>query len=407
MKQYEVVIAGGGLVGLAAALVMAIRHPSICLVEASDFESAGRAPVSTLDTRSIALSLSSVQIFKALGLWEKLQPLCAPIESVHISSKGYFGITRLDRRQLGLPPFGYVIEYHDLQRVLLTAVRQLKQIELCGSSELTSVDDSSGDWMATEKHSADGVETLQSRLVLVADGAHSRLRDMLGIAAQKLDYQQSAIAANVQIKQPGKGVAYERFTEQGPLALLPLNDQRYALVWTQAQSQSQALIDLSDEAFIDQLHLRFGYRLGRFSAVGRRSVFPLHRVRSTKLVKGGYVLIGNAANALHPVAGQGFNLALRDIATVYDVLQDQAFSDSSVADKLQHYQALRKTDQDRTVNYGHMLVQLFSNEWPILNYLRSAGLAKLDLCSILKAEVSWIGMGFTANPPTLLRGVMP
>ncbi len=397
----HVCIVGGGLVGLAAAITLAYQGRRVTLLEASELET---QDPHALDARSIALSYSTIQIFRSLGLWTQLQAMAAPIRHIHVSSAGFFGVTRLDASDLGLEAMGYVIEYHLLLNSLLQHARQQSAIEIVTSAHVDKVEQDGGQIQLTYRIDQQTKDS-HCPLVVVADGANSPLRDKLGIGSEILDYQQTALIANVQLAQSGNGWAYERFTDAGPLALLPLPGQRYALVWTHSSEQIDDHMTLSDQELIQQLHELFGYRLGEFIGIGTRARFDLKLTRATQLVSGRCVLIGNAANSLHPVAGQGFNLALRDIAQLYDSLQDVELATTALSDHLQGYQQQRQTDQQQTVGYGHGLVSLFSNNLPLLNHLRAGGLAALDLVPVLKKEFSWLGMGYGSGCSSLMRGV--
>ncbi len=396
-----VCIVGGGLVGLAAAIALAFQGRRVKLLEISDLSVPDPA---ALDARSIALSWSTVQIFRSLGLWNRLQARAAPIRHIHISSAGFFGVTRLDAGDFGMQAMGYVIEYHLLLEALLDHASKQAAIEIITPAQVDTVEQQD-DQLILHYRIDQQKKTLDSGLVVVADGANSPLRDKLGIAVDSVDYQQSALIANVQIADHSTGWAYERFTDGGPLALLPLPGKRYAAVWTHDNRQIEARMSLSDEQLLQRLHESFGYRLGEFSGIGSRARFDLKLTRALKLSVGRCVLIGNAANSLHPVAGQGFNLALRDIGQLYDSLQNVDLDSHTLPDHLQNYQQLRRPDQQQTVGFGHGLVSLFSNNLPILNHLRAGALAALDLVPVLKQEVGWLGMGYAAGCSSLMRGI--
>lgn len=396
----DVCIVGGGLVGLVCSLVLARQGRRVKLLEAMDFN----PPIPLdLDARSIALSWSTVKIFESLGVWQELKNKASAISSIHVSSAGHFGITRLKASELELNAMGYVIEYHLLNSVLLNAVNRQPEIELNSPARVTSVTQHNAG--VSIKYQADESKLmLSASLLVVADGAGSSVRDMLGINSSVTDYKQSAIVTNLKIKQTDSGCAFERFTMKGPLALLPLPNQRYALVWTNSLSSTDALLQMPEDEFLQQLHEVFGYRLGVFEQVGSRVSFALKLTRADRLTEGRAVLIGNAANSLHPVAGQGFNLALRDIGGLYDLLDKVDLTSEKLSSRLDRFQLSRVKDQDFTVENGHRLVQLFSNNTAVLNHLRAGALATLDLCSMLKKEVSWRGMGFGSGCSSLMRG---
>jgi len=398
-------IVGGGLVGLAAAIAISRQGRQVSLLEARDYPAELTQP-QALDARSIALSYSSVQILRALGLWKNIQSHAAPIRHIHVSSAGHFGVTRLQADALGVDAMGQVVEYEALFFALLTLAQQDDNIDLILPAKVASFEQQ--DHHVT-LHYRRGQQSasLQAEVLMVADGAQSSLRAKLGIETEVLDYRQSAIITNLETAQPPNDCAYERFTRHGPLALLPLPDQRYALVWTNSPARCDELLKLPDDQFLQQLYRQFGYRLGYFSAVGQRTRFDLKRTRARQLVNARSVLVGNAANTLHPVAGQGFNLALRDVAQLFDALSDIDWSGPRLEQSLASYQQARLKDQDRVVRAGDGLVKLFSNDLPVLNHARAAALAALDCCSPLKHELAWQGMGYGVGCSSLMRGEMP
>ena len=401
MSDAEICIVGGGLVGLAAAIALARQGRSVKLLEAFDLQQAEPAE---MDARSIALSYSTIQIFRALGLWHKLQKKAAAITNIHVSSAGHFGVSRLKATDCQLDVMGHVIEYHHLIEVLLEVASKQGKIELITPAKVTAVQQNDAHVAITYKYN--GIEiALKAALLIVADGANSSVREKLGITADTNDYQQTAIITNLKITRPSHHCAFERFTKDGPLALLPLPNQRYAMVWTNIPPRAEQLMRLSDKDFIQQVYKQFGYRLGVFSGVGARTGFELKLTRAKQLVAGRSVLIGNAANTLHPVAGQGFNLALRDIGLLFDQISNVDLQSDLLSTRLEQYQQLRSKDQNQAVNYGNGLVQLFSNNIPVLNHLRAGALAALDLCPIVKTEVSWQGMGYGSGCSSLMRGV--
>ena len=294
-------------------------------------------------------------------------------------------------------------QYHILIQTLLDAVEKDNNIELITPATVNSIEQSETH-VKLQFLSEQKSETLQAGLMIVADGANSSVREKLAIAVETKEYGQAALIANLKIKQSSSGYAYERFTKDGPLALLPLPDQRYAMVWTNTPSRTESLMQLSDADFIQQVYQQFGYRLGLFERVGTRVRFDLKLTRAQQLAKGRAVLIGNAANTLHPVAGQGFNLALRDIGLLFDLLSAVDLQTDQIHAQLSLYQQQRVSDQNQAVQYGDGLVRLFSNNIPMLNHLRAGALAALDCCPILKQEVSWQGMGYGAGCSSLMRG---
>jgi 2-octaprenyl-6-methoxyphenol hydroxylase len=398
----DIAIVGGGLVGLCAALVL--QHPSrrIDIIEAGKI---GAAEAGGLNARSIALSYTSLQIFRALGLWPQLAARGAPIRRIHVSSRGRWGVTRIAADDYGLDALGYVVENQALSECLLDAAAASKSIKLHDEAEFESIEQ---DQTLTLGYRRKGRrQRLEARLGLIADGARSQARDALGIGHRSVDYGQSVLICNVEVDAPREDTAFERFTARGPLAMLPLGGARYACVWTLQPAQAAVLGDSDDDAFIAALQDCFGLRLGHIGRVGRRFSLPIQRIQSERLHQGRCVLIGNAANALHPVAGQSLNLSLRDVAWLHELLCDRDLSEldnAAMSELMSHYADLRAAEQRRVIRYGDGLVSLFSNRLPILDQARAAGLGLLDLLPPLKTQVAFAGMGLTFGGNRLLRG---
>ena len=398
----DVAIIGGGLVGLCAALVLGHPQRRVSIIEAGSFEP---QPAEGLAARSIALSASSVQIFRALGLWPKLAARAAPIRHIHVSARGRWGVTRLRAGDYGLDALGYVIENEALGECLLQAVQACDHIELQQQASFASI---SQDGAVSIGYRSGGRDRqLQAKLALIADGARSQARAALGIGYHSVDYGQSVVISNVEVDEPRLDTAYERFTAQGPLAMLPLGGRRYACVWTAAPERAAQLVDLDDEGFAAALQDCFGFRLGLVDAVGPRFSIALQRTRADRLGLGRCVLVGNAANALHPVAGQSFNLSLRDVACLHELLCErplETLDDDDFVELVTEYQRQRVHEQDRVIRYGDGLVTMFSNNLPLLDPVRAAGLGVLDLLPALKAQAAFSGMGLGFGGNRLLRG---
>ena len=394
----------GGLVGLCTALALERSDRGVHVIEASAME---LKQASGLNSRSIALSYSSVQIFKSLGLWKTLRKQAAPIKTIHISSQGYWGVARLQASDYELEALGYVIESSVLGGLLLDQVGQSKHITLDTEAEFESAEYS--ETVQLHYRCRDKPRQFRAHLVLVADGASSRVRDSLGIEHRDVDYGQSALITNVQVSKPASYTAYERFTTEGPLAMLPLGRNRYACVWTHNPEDTDKLMGLDDDHFAEALQQCFGYRLGFIEQTGERHSFPLRRTEAMTLARNRCLLIGNAANALHPVAGQSFNLALRDVASLCGLFQNQPIQNlkqSEISEILSHYEASRKIEQKRVARLGDGLVSLYSNELPLLGHLRAGVLGLLDVIPALKAEVAFSGMGLSFGGNSMLRGQM-
>ena len=398
----DIAVIGGGLVGLSAALALQKPGRHISVIESGSLE---QKKSTGLNARSIALSYASIQIFRAIGLWQQIKALAAPIKTIHISSQGEWGVTRLRAPDYELDALGYVVESQVLGNLLLDKIRESKTISLNTQSDFESAELS--DKVNLRYRSGDKLHRLNAGLVLVADGAQSKARSSLGIEHRDIDYAQAAIIANVEVSKPGSGVAYERFTKDGPLAMLPLGGKRYACVWTHDPDISSELTQQDDEQFIASLQHSFGYRLGFIEKVSPRFSFPLHRTEAQGLVKKRCLLLGNAANTLHPVAGQGLNLALRDVASLSELFSNQkilSLDETSISRLLDTYETERVAEQRQVARLGDGMVTLFSNDLVVLKKLRAGALALLDIVPPLKAEVAMSGMGFRYAGNRLLRG---
>ena len=395
--QFDLLIVGGGMVGASLAIALKNSALNIGLIEARSLANNSQP---SYDDRGIALSYGSQTIFQSMGLWPDIAPCATAIKHIHISDRGRFGVTRLSAEKQQVPALGQVLTARDLGQNLNRHLQQMTQLSLfCPAqvSSLSKFDD-------RIEVSLDNGQKLSAKLLVAADGRDSTTRRLLGLDAREQHYQQIAITANISTDQAHNGRAFERFTDSGPMALLPMSDNRSSLIWTVSEGQEKALLDAPDTVFLDQLQQRFGYRAGRFIRVGQRSSHPLTLMQADMPVQPRCVLIGNAAHSLHPIAGQGFNLGLRDVAVLAELLTD-AGEDCGHAAILHNYQQWRQRDQDQLVRATHRLVQLFSNNISLLGHLRGAGLAALDTLPPLKNWLAQRSMGLAQTQPRLGRGI--
>ncbi|MDD2945517.1 MULTISPECIES: 2-octaprenyl-6-methoxyphenyl hydroxylase [unclassified Acinetobacter] len=401
--QQEVIIVGGGMVGLSLALMLAKANIAVKLLEAikyPNYDDADLAPYhSSFDARNSALSRRSVQIYQELGLWNALQEHATPILEVHITEQGSFGKARLKAEQEKVESFGQVIENAWLGRVLLTEVRKQPLIELIDGVQVTSLtQDADFAYIAAQR----GEETLalQSRLVIAADGRDSFCRKALGIGASVHDYDQVAIVTTVQTSKPHNHVGFERFSPLGPLALLPLpGEYRRSVVWpVQKGTEGEWLGDENDQHFLNALQQTYGDRAGKFQKTAKRFSYPLSQVLAEKQAVGRVVLMGNAAHTIHPVAGQGFNLCMRDAYVLLRYLIEQVAKQADLGDAamLQDYEKSRLTDQQRVIKFCDSVVRGFSNNNPVLKFIRNTGLVAFDTIPGIKPLVANYAMGLKA-----------
>ncbi|OTG62534.1 2-octaprenyl-6-methoxyphenyl hydroxylase [Acinetobacter sp. ANC 3903] len=401
--QQEVIIVGGGMVGLSLALMLAKANIGVKLLEAikyPNYDDANLAPYhSSFDARNSALSRRSVQIYQELGLWNALQEHATPILEVHITEQGSFGKARLKAEQEKVESFGQVIENAWLGRVLLTEVRKQPLIELIDGVQVTSLKQDS-DQAFIEAQRGDETLSLQAKLLIAADGRDSFCRKALGIGASEHDYDQVAIVTTVQTSKPHNHVGFERFSPLGPLALLPLpGEYRRSVVWpVKKGTEGEWLGEENDQHFLDALQETYGDRAGKFQKTGRRFSFPLSQVLAEKQAVGRVVLMGNAAHTIHPVAGQGFNLCMRDAYVLVRYLTEQLAQAADLGDAamLLDYEKSRLTDQQRVIKFCDSVVRGFSNQNPILKLIRNTGLVAFDTIPGIKPLVANYAMGLKA-----------
>ena len=401
--QQEVIIVGGGMVGLSLALMLAKTGIAVKLLEAiqyPDYDDINLAPYhSSFDVRNSALSRRSVQIYQELDLWDALQEHATPILEVNITEQGSFGKARLIAEQEKVESFGQVIENAWLGRVLLTQVKKEPLIELIDGVQVTSLIQDK-DFAYIEAQRGETALKLQSKLVIAADGRDSFCRKALGIGASVHDYDQVAIVTTVQTSKPHQHVGFERFSPLGPLALLPLpGEYRRSVVWPVPKgTEHEWLGDENDQHFLHALQQTYGDRAGKFQKTGKRFSFPLSQVLAEKQAVGRVVLMGNAAHTIHPVAGQGFNLCMRDAYVLNRYLAEQLeqAADLGDAQMLQDYEKSRLKDQQRVIKFCDSVVRGFSNQNPFLKLIRNTGLVAFENIPGIKPLVANYAMGLKA-----------
>jgi 2-octaprenyl-6-methoxyphenol hydroxylase len=402
--EFDIVIVGGGLVGASLACALGNTEFRIAVIEAVPPGDPGQP---SYDDRTIALAYSSRRIFEAIGVWDDIvhRSVC-PIEHIHISDRGRFGFTRLHASDMQIEALGYVAETRALGAALYERMAEYSNVELiCPASvrEMQPGPESSG---IVLEH--DGAERrLGARLLVAADGGNSVVRRAAGIAADRRAYGQTAVVANVTPGRPHRNTAYERFTRSGPLAILPMSADRCAVVWSVGESEVEAMLQWSDEEYLRRLQERFGDRLGTFSRAGKRVAYPLALTRVAEIVGPRLVLVGNAAHTVHPVAGQGFNLGLRDVATLAQVLVDARGDGEDIGDAqvLRRYADWRTRDNRRVASFTDGLIQIFSNDFPPLAVMRNLGLAAVDLLPSVKRMFIRRTSGLNGRLPRLARGL--
>ncbi|WP_313525515.1 2-octaprenyl-6-methoxyphenyl hydroxylase [Stutzerimonas kunmingensis] len=381
-------IIGGGLVGasLALALQDGARARGWCIHLIEPFEP-GHEYQPSYDARSTALSYGTRLIYQRLGLWEHIAERAEPILRIHVSERGSFGAARLDCTREGVEALGYVVENAWIGHCLWQALDDQVVIRHC-PAEVERLEPGATGYRLSF---TDG-QQLECDLTVLADGGRSGLREQLGIQVSRRPYDQTALIANITPGKPHGGLAFERFTEDGPMALLPLQDDRCALVWTRSQVDAARLAQAHEAVFLGELQEAFGYRLGALQQVGARHLYPLTLIEAEEQVRSGLVVLGNAAHSLHPIAGQGYNLSLRDVEALSVALlrSDAALGDLAV---LQEYARRQRFDQRVTVGFSDQVTRLFGESGRLVAAGRNLGLLGLDLMPAAKRWFARQAMG--------------
>jgi 2-octaprenyl-6-methoxyphenol hydroxylase len=402
-QHYDVIVIGGGLVGASFACALAAQPTSrplkILVTEA--VQSIEQS--SSFDSRSTAISYGSRLVYEEIGIWGDMARSVTAIDKIHVSDRGHFGAARINSASMGVEALGYVAENQHIGMVLTSALKSASSIDFACPATIVSLSPAA-QGMRVRIQTADAAEEeISAALVVLADGGKSTLKDQLAISSQVTEYEQHAIITNVGFSSEHHHVAYERFTEEGPLAILPLATingmHRGALIWTVSAKDVDTVMALPDSAFIALLQKRFGYRLGVFEKAGTRAAYPLRLSIASEQIRPGLVLLGNVAHTLHPVAGQGLNLALRNAQTLAHLLcaaslQQQALGDINV---LQQFVNAQQTDQTNTVGFSHTMTKLFSSNNPVQIWVRKFGLISIDLIPAFKTGFARQAMGLAAR----------
>ena len=401
LREFDVAIVGGGLVGASLALGLGGSGVRVLLVESI---APGSAAQPSFDERTTALGNASRRIFQGLGIWDEVSGDAAPIRAIHVSDAGRFGFARLKATEHGIDAFGYVVPNRVIGAALWRHLEAASGVEIrvpAGIEDLEITMERAYFKVVT----ASGARAVASASLLVAaDGAHSTVRAAAGIEAGVEDYDQVAITAAVMGDRAHDGTAYERFTQSGPIAVLPLRGGGYGTIWSCSPQSSAELLALEDDAYLAELQSRFGWRAGKFQRIGRRASYPLKLTRAATTVARRTVLIGNAAQALHPIAGQGFNLGLRDAALLAEVIAGAA-GDVGSAELLRKFADWRAADRGGVVRFTDGLVRLFGSRMPGISLLRNLGLLAFDLSPPAKRALARVSLGFGGPTPRLARGL--
>ncbi len=400
----DLAIAGGGLVGASLALALAPTGLRIAVIEAVTPGASGHP---SYDERTTALANGTVRTFQGLGVWRQMQREATPIRRIHVSEQGRFGVARIDAAEQGLESLGCVLPNRVIGAALWDALRSAAGVEVITPANVVSTTLEDSARVLAVGRDGSPIE-IRARLVVAADGARSAVREQAGIASERWDYGQTAIATTMTAQRFHDHVAYERFTPDGPIAVLPLADGRCGVVWTRRPEEAVRLLALPDAEFLAEFQAAFGFRLGRMLKVGARYSYELAMSRSERHVGPRIAIVGAAAQGLHPIAGQGFNLGLRDAACLAEVIADNlaaGCADIGDAALLGGYASWREQDQRRIVAFTDGLVRLFGTPLGVMRGLRSAGLLAFDIFPPAKAAMSRLSVGAAGRVPRLARGV--
>lgn len=396
--EYDLLIIGGGLAGNCLALALKNSGLKTAIIEASSREQRKSSPAGD---RALALAGGTARMLDALGVWEQVRQAAAPIEQIHVSDQGHFGKTRLSAKKEGVDALGYVITAREIEDHVSGIVERENIKQFCPAriAGLISGKDEVCINLKTDKQSFN----LSAQLVVGADGGNSSVRRLLDIGQQITEYGQTAIVTTVKPEKNHHNTAYERFTSSGPLAMLPIIENHIAVVWTRTHEDAENLMSCNEAYFIDQLQECFGYRLGELYLTAPRRSFPLSLIRAEQMVSGRCVIIGNAVHQLHPVAGQGFNLGLRDVVLLAEKLVRRHKQGKDVGEKhfLEGYAESRQKDHDRVIGFTDNLVRIFSNDWLPVAAARNAGMTLLDHIPGAKAYLARYAMGMGGRMPRI------
>jgi 2-octaprenyl-6-methoxyphenol hydroxylase len=401
MSESGVLIVGGGLVGASLAIALDAAGIKATLVETAAPRTDAQP---SYDERNLALARATVNGLEAIGVWRHAAARATPIRHIHVSRAGEFGSARIDADRHGVDALGWTLPARELGTALLRRLDECTRLTRLAPATLSALQPLAGGWRA-QVQTADGARNLDTPLLVGADGTHSFVRAQLGIDAERHDYGQTLFVCTVKPERDHANRAYERFADDGPVALLPLAERRCGLVLTVSADEADAVAALDDAGFIELAQRRFGWRLGRLGRPGRRHPYAIHRVAAAQLTAPRAVLVGNAAQTVHPIGAQGFNLGLRDALTLAELVA--AAPDPGAADLLERYAARRVPDREGTMAMSHGLVRLACLPQPLLAPLRSLALLACDRLPPLQRALARRGMGFRGEPPLAVLEHLP
>lgn len=397
-RQYDITIAGAGLAGSSLACVLASTSYRIALIDCQPLPAAEHVSENR-DGRSIALALASKEMYATLGLWDQLEAHATPIKKIHISDQGQFGATRLDCARYDVESFGYLIPAERLSFALHKGIQRRDNLQRLQPYRIEGVESRNNEVILHGEG-----QVIHAKLLIAADGTRSFIRNTLGISVEEKQYGQTAVVGSLDAEDHHRYTAYERFTESGPLALLPRTGNRCGFIWMNPDTIAEEYATLSNKRFLERLQKSFGYRLGYFSNLGQRFTYPLSLLISQKLVQQRVILVGNAAQTLHPIAGQGLNLALRDIADLGEVLATGENIADDISERLFAYETRRRPDIENSVRFTDRLNSLFTAHYPGLPQVRGLGLALVGAIPPLEERIVRQNLGTLSSLADSSRG---
>ena len=401
LNDSAVLIIGGGLVGASLAIALDAAGIAATLIEAAAPRTDAQP---SYDERNLALARATVNGLDAIGVWRHAADRATPIRHIHVSRAGEFGSARIDAGQHGVDALGWTLPARELGAALLRRLDECTRLTRLAPATLSALQPLAHGWRA-QVGTVDGIRDIDTSLLVGADGTGSFVRAQLGIDVERHDYEQTLFVCTVTPEREHANRAYERFADDGPIALLPLAERRCGLVLTVAAEEADAVAMLDDAAFIALAQRRFGWRLGRLSRPGKRHPYAIHRVAAQQLTGPRAVLVGNAAQTVHPIGAQGFNLGLRDALTLAELAA--AAPDPGAADLLARYAARRAPDREGTMTMSHGLVRLACLQQPLLAPFRSLALLACDRVPPLQRALARRGMGFRGEPPLTVLERLP
>uniref|UniRef100_UPI00398A2D48 2-octaprenyl-6-methoxyphenyl hydroxylase n=1 Tax=Methyloglobulus sp. TaxID=2518622 RepID=UPI00398A2D48 len=395
-QNFDIIIVGGGLAGNCLGLTLNDSGLEVAIIEANTRE---QLLNSAMADRALALAAGTIGTLEALGIWQGIQAKATAITDIHVSDRGHFGKVRLSARKQQVDALGYVITARDIETHVAELVDKTGITQVC-PARLVGLMSDDNTVNVSLKHK-DDLLCLSAKLLVGADGGNSSVRKLLDIPQQITEYGQTALVTTVKTALPHHNTAYERFTESGPLAFLPIAKNHCSVVWTRSKEDADTLMSGSEKDFLEHLQQCFGYRLGQLTLTAPKRAFPVSLVRAHRMQSGRAVIIGNAVHQLHPVAGQGFNLGLRDVVQLADMVlkQQEQGDDIGSAKFLNNYVLARGKDHHQTITFTDTLVRLFSNDSLALAAARNIGLATLDHFPAAKSLLSRHAMGLAQQLP--------